>query len=177
MVGDPGAAPCSPGEGGRAGEDCAAAPPQNTDLDLGGGAQPTPPNLDPHPPGANLLRRREPPPDLNAVTFCHAGERKSPRVTWEGPASTLETPLEARRRRLRLVFLVGTLVRQGLEAGSARRPALGQGGTRGGRTREGRRRPSGEGRLCVAAAGERGRGNGHFARQNPTLYFKSCLLF
>jgi hypothetical protein len=69
-----------------------------------------------------------------------------------------------RRSRLRLVFLVGALARQGPEAGSTHRPALGQGGPRGGRTREGRRRLSRGGRHCVATAGERGRGNGHFLR-------------
>jgi hypothetical protein len=43
---------------------------------------------------------------------------------------------------LRLIFLVGALVRQSLEVGSARRPVLGQGGAQGERTREGHRRPS-----------------------------------
>jgi hypothetical protein len=55
---------------------------------------PTHPNLDPQPPGANLLCRRAPAPDLREVTFCHDGERKSPRVTEEGPTSTPKTPSE-----------------------------------------------------------------------------------
>jgi hypothetical protein len=76
--------------------------------------------------------------------------------------------VEDRRRNLQLLFLVGALVRQSPETGSARRPALGQGGTRGERMREERRRPCRRGsHLCVATGEERGRDNGHFP---PSLH-------
>jgi hypothetical protein len=72
----------------------AAATPRGTAVDLGGGTALTCPNDDLRPPGANRFRRRPPAPDLRKETFCHAGERKSPRVTEEGPETPPETSSE-----------------------------------------------------------------------------------